>query len=172
MSNRIRHRIEFGFAGTALVILLVLLRVNLAAERAGTGAIHCYGGRLSDTDRSALESLNKDLLNAADVVNIEAQGIRILGRSGKTSEYRMFRGTLCLNGEPVLDGIRSFYFEFRDGEGCLLTLRSQNCGYVRSVGYTFRMSTRRSEITIQSGSEMPFHMPNDEFTVPEIAARD
>jgi hypothetical protein len=172
MSIRARHRIEFGFAGTAAVILLVLLRVNLAAERVSTDTIHCYGGRLSEADRSALESLNDDLRNASDVESIEAQGIRILSRSGKLKEYRLIRGALRRDGEPVLKGIRSFHFEFRDGGGGLLTLRRQNCGYVRSVGYTLRMKIRRSEVTVQSGSEMPFHAPHQVSALPETTARD
>jgi hypothetical protein len=172
MSARARHHIEFGFAGIAAVIVLVMLRSNLAAERTGPEAIHCYGGRLPASDRSALESLNHELRNALDVENIEARGIRILCRSGKTREYRLVGGSLQADGEPVLRGIRSFHFEFRDCGGGLLTLRSQNCGYVRSVGYTIRMQSARSEITVRSGSEIPFHAPHDEFAVNPIEARD
>jgi hypothetical protein len=170
MSSRFKHRIEFGFVGTAALILLVLLRANLAAERAGSDAIACYGGRLSASDRSALEALNDDLRNALDVEDIGERGIRILGRSGGVKEYRLVRDALARDGEPVLRDIRSFRFEFRDAGGGLLTLRRQNCGYVRSVGYTLRIGSRRSEITIQSGSEMPFHAPHDGSAAPETTA--
>jgi hypothetical protein len=172
MSARARHHIEFGFAGIAAVVVLVMLRANLVAERAGTEAIHCYGGRLSESDHAALESLNDELRNALDVENIEARGIRILCRSGKTVEYRLIGSTLHADGETLLRGIRSFHFEFRDCGGGLLTLRSQNCGYVRSVEYTIRMESAGSEITVRSGSEMPFHAPHDEFAVNQIEVRD
>lgn len=172
MSSRARHRMEFGFAGIAAAGLFVLLRVNLAAERADLDVIHCYGGRLSASDRSVIESLNVDLRHASDVEDIDSRGIRIRGRSGKTREYRMTGATLRMDGEPVLRGIRSFHFEYRDCAGGLLTLRSQNLGYVRSVGYAIRMESGGSEITVRSGSEMPFHAPHDEYAALSIGARD
>lgn len=163
---------EFGFAGIAAAGLFVLLRVNLAAERAGSEAIHCYGGRLSASDRFALESLNGDLRQASDVEDIDSRGIRIRRRSGEIREYRLTGETLRMDGEPVLRGIRSFHFEYRDCAGGLLTFRSQNLGYVRSVGYVIRMESRGSELTVRSGSEMPFHSPHDDYAVLSIGARD
>ncbi|MBN2200837.1 hypothetical protein JW777_02670 [bacterium] len=172
MSNRVRHQIEFGFVGMAAVGLFVLMRVNLAAERAESETLYCYGGRLSVSDRSALESLNNDLRYASDVEDIDSRGIRIRCRSGEIREYRLTGATLRMDGEPVLRGIRSFHFEYRDRGGSLLTLRSQNLGYVRSVGYLIRMESGGSEITVRSGSEMPFHAPHDEYAVLSIGARD
>ncbi|MDM7926763.1 MAG: hypothetical protein QUS35_12175 [bacterium] len=172
MSSRARHRMEFGFAGIAAAGLFVLLRVNLAAERADLDAIHCYGGRLSASDRSALESLNSDLHHASDVEDIDSRGIRIRRRSGEIREYRLTGETLRMDGEPVLRGIRSFHFEYRDCAGGLLTLRSQNLGHVRSVGYVIRMESRGSEITVRSGSEMPFHAPHEEYAIHWGGAAD
>ena len=136
-----------------------MLRVNLAAERAGTEAIHCYGGRLSESDRSALESLNHELRNALDVEDIEARGIRILCRSGKTREYRLIGGAFMRTANLCSAGSGRF----------ILNSATAGAVFSRSAVRTADTSgpsdtrsgwnPRGSEITVRSGSEMPFHAP-------------
>ena len=162
MSVRMKLRIEFGFAGAVLAVLFLFLRGNLAEGRTETSAVRSYGGRLSNMERSALEAMNLDLHDASDVLGIGSQRIRIIDRTGEVKEYRFDDAILWRNQEPLMDGLASFHFEFRDGAGNLLTTRNRNCGSVQSVGYALRIGNRNSEIFVQSGSDFPFHVSHDE----------
>ncbi len=150
MSVRTKHRIEFGFAGILLILALLLVRGNRAEGRTEAGAVHCYGGRLSTEALSSLEVLNHDLREACDVLEMGTQQVKIADEKGAVREYQFLDSTLWREGQPLMSGIGSFCFEFRDEWGNLLTVRRQNCDGVQSIGYTFRIQSRSTEIFVRS----------------------
>lgn len=72
-------------------------------------------------------------------------------------EYWFSGSSLCRNRVPVLQSVNAFYFEFRDCQGNLLTHRAENCESVKSVGYTIRIQSDRSEIFASSSVRVANH---------------
>jgi hypothetical protein len=155
MSIRTRHRIEFGFFGLALALSLLVWRGIRAGGSPEEMPIHCYGGNLSAETRSALESMNRDLHDAHDVLVMGSQGVLIEDRFGRVREYRFSGSVLCVNSRPLVSGVNALHFEYRDQWGNLLTLRSDNCGFVQTIAYTVRLEDPPSEVFVNSRTAVP-----------------
>jgi hypothetical protein len=155
MSVRSRHRIEFGFFALALALSLLVWRGIRAGGRPEEMPIHCYGGNLSAETRSALESMNRDLHDAKDVLAIASQGVLIEDRFGRVREYRYSGSMLCVDTRPLVSGVNALHFEYRDQWGNLLTHRSDNCGFVQTIAYTVRLVDRSSEVFVNSRTAVP-----------------
>jgi hypothetical protein len=171
MSVRTKHRIEFGFAGTLLILSFLVLKGSRVVGQTGTDPIACYGGSLSPQNRSALERMNRELREARDVLEIGSRRVLILDGQGRVSEYRFSDSALWKDESPFVTGVLAFHFEFRDEWGNLLTHRSENCECVRSAAYTVRINDRRSEVFAVSKTNLPFNESHqDDFVSSSLAA--
>jgi hypothetical protein len=155
MSARVKHRIEFGFFGLALALSLLIWRGTRADGRPEEISLHCYGGNPSSEARSALESMNRDLHDAKDVMTIASQCVIIKDRFGRVREYHFSDSMLCLDGRPLVSGLNALHFEYRDQWGNLLTHRNDNCRFVRTIAYTVRLADYPAEVFVNSRTTVP-----------------
>lgn len=82
-----------------------------------------------------LKILENDIQTARSILSAEVDRIVILGRDDSRKMYRIANGILWFNGDPVLSGIESFHFEYRDAHENLLKPGSRRIRAVHTVSY-------------------------------------
>jgi hypothetical protein len=169
VSIRIKRKVELGLVGCAVAALLLFWKENRAVDRPENGSIFSCGAKLSPGTRSVLEWMNRDFQGAWNVLAMGTQGFLFTDKNGIFVEYRLSGSSLYRNQVPVLQNVNAFCFEFRDGQGNLLTHRTENCESVRSVGYTVRMQSNRSEIVASSSVRVAFHAKRSNATPKALA---
>jgi hypothetical protein len=172
VSTGAKHRMKFGFLGASLIAALLIGRGIQAGGRMEEVPIHCYGGKLPEATREALEGMNRDFHGAREVWSIGSRRVLIEDSTGAAREYQYRGSTLWLNRQPLVSRIRAMHFEFRDEWGNLLTHRTGNCGRVRTIVTTIRLADRPSELFVNSRAALAFESKRPaETETPQVAFR-
>ncbi|HHS13327.1 MAG TPA: hypothetical protein ENN03_06105 [bacterium] len=82
-----------------------------------------------------LKTMENDIRTARAVLSAELGQIVILGQDNSRKVYRITNGILWLDGKPVLSGIDSFHFEYRDAHENLLKKEGRLTRAVHTVSY-------------------------------------
>jgi len=143
--------------GTSLFLSLLIFRGIQAGGQPEENRLFCYGGRLTQETRAALERMNRDFHGAKDVWSMDSRRVLIEDRNGLILEYQYSGSTLWLNRKPLVSRIRALNFEFRDEWGNLLTHRSGNCGRVQTIACVLRLTTHPTEVYVNSRTALPWN---------------
>lgn len=143
----------------------VLWVENRADSQAGVDSFRGYGGKLPLEVSRALEQMVSDFAQARRVLQANSDQVFFMDLRGRPKAYRFAHETLWMNEKPLITGVRSFHFEFRDEWGNLRTNITRESSSVTSIGYTIRYMRGKREI--MSGSKVAVPKPsagNEELT--------
>ena len=121
-----------------------------ATENTSEYSMRVLGGNLSPKVMRILDQMNEDLEKSRSILTADASMIRFLDRGEDLKEYSFAYGALWLNDFPVISGIRSFHFEYRDGSGNRLMRIENDVSSIETVAYTLHITTHDSDVITSS----------------------
>ena len=133
-----------------LIVGIVLWPGARGVSRDVSSNLKGYGGRLTSGAQSVLLQMNNDLRDMKRCVQVHPQKIVLVDQNKKIKTYSYAYGTLWCDEEPIMTGVRSFFFEYRNAWGYLLPRASHNLQSVESVGYTVRVRSNGKEVVTTS----------------------
>jgi len=101
-----------------------------------------------------LGELNQDLKDIQCIIKAGPEEIVCMSRYNQISEYLFVDGALWHDSFPVIAGVKSFHFEYRDRYGNLLTMVERNLSSIETIGYTLRIGSGEGEILTCSRVEV------------------
>jgi len=91
-------------------------------------------------------SIEMDLAHMDRIVKAESDYLSILTFDNEIVDYKYEYETIWYNGDPLIRGITSFHFEYRDIYGNLLTHFNQDYKSVTTIGYLIRKNDKQKSI--------------------------
>ena len=137
-----------------VILCLALWLVLPGRPEAKSWSIKGYGGKLRPVVVKELGKLNQDLKDIQFIIKAGPEKIVCMGRYNQISEYLFVDGALWHDSSPVISGVSSFHFEYRDRYGNLLTMVERNLSSIETIGYTLRIGSGEGEILTYSRVEV------------------
>jgi hypothetical protein len=143
-----------------------------AVDKSSESTLRGYGGKLSQKLRYTLERMNSDLKNAKLIITLQSDRVSFIDKNERLKEYSYAYNALWCDDYPVVSDVRSFYFEYRDKCGNLLTQNNRNLSSVAMVGYTIRFGENGKEIFSNSKVQISSKTINNSLKIkkyPSVA---
>ena len=142
-----RHwRSELVLLFVVVLVVSVLWMENRANSQPETGFCRGYGGRLTPDVGLALKVMEKDFIHARTILEVQPARVSFVGAHRRIRTYRFAHETIWQDDEPVISNVRSFYFEFRDRWGNLLTQYENDPASIETIGYTICIEHNGNEV--------------------------
>lgn len=124
-----------------------------------------YDRRLPPKLVRAMERLDDELSRCHGLIHAGSERVRFIDKDEVVKEYRYAFETLWCNDFPIVSNVQDFQFEYRNGNGSLLTRAARDLSCVDSIAYTIRLTRANRNIYTQSRVSLPVRRSNGERTV-------
>ena len=146
--SRYKLQIETGLIGLALCLTIVLWSHGRALNSdASRPSRQLFSPTPSPVD-VILSEMKLEVQNARQLLVTDPDRLVLIARDGQRHEYRFFCQSLWKNDMPLIHGIESFHFEYRNQNGQMLTRANLYKNRIRRINYFMHVSTpQKSDLT-------------------------
>jgi len=97
-----------------------------------------------------LTTMEESMKNMTRIICARSDYISLLTSDNNIINYRYEYEAIWYNDNPLMRGVKSFHFEFRDKYGILLTHFGPNYTSIATIGYYIRKCDDRQEIIFKN----------------------
>jgi len=140
----------FKYWKTDIIGLIILLCIGLflwlgnrSIDNNGVDSLDHY--RVSKQNSIILPKIRMDLEHMDRIINAQSDYLSILTFDDNIIDYKYEYETIWYNGDPLITGVKSFHFEYRDIYGNLLTHFNQDYKSITTIGYLIRKNDKRKD---------------------------
>lgn len=105
-----------------------------------------------------LSVLENDIEHITRIICAESDHLSLLTSANNIIDYKYEYEAIWYNGIPLIKGVKSFHFEYRDTYGNLLTHLNHNYNLIESIGCFVRKDNGKREIIYKKKIDMPDQM--------------
>ena len=146
--SRYKLQIETGLIGLALCLTIILWSNGRALH---SDSIFSSSQSISPSMspvEEILKEMKTELQNASHLLITDPDRLAFVARNGQRQEYRFVCQSLWKNETPLIHGIQSFHFEYRNQHGQLLSRASLYKDQIRRINYFMNVSTpQKTDLT-------------------------
>ncbi len=102
--------------------------------------------KVSKKNSVILPNIRMDIEHMDRIINAKSDYLSILTFDNYIIDYKYEYETIWYNGDPIISGVKSFHFEYRDIYGNLLTHFNQDYKSITTIGYLIRKKDNRKDI--------------------------
>jgi hypothetical protein len=138
--SRYKIQIETGLIGIALCLAIFFWTKGIAVNPENIPNSFQQLPRASSPVEEVLKEMNFELTEARRLIITDPNHIVFITRDGMRRDYRFNHQSLWKNETPVIYGITSFHFEYRNKNGQLLTRANHYQKEIRRIHYLMNFS--------------------------------
>ncbi len=113
---------------------------------------------VSEQYSSIVYTMSEDLKHMKRIICAKPDQLSILSLDNDIIDYTYAYEALWYNGVPLIRGVKSFYFEYRDDYGNLLAHFNHNYKSIETIGYIIRKIDKKREIIHKNMIKLSYNM--------------